>query len=219
MSSICSFIGDVFPFVIVHAWIAALIIKGTICDRQFQTSLFPKPQIFLHIQGEHNCNNLPIQQLSQKQHIFGKRDNSLLLGINYRWWWLILASVSSKKSFKALFSEVLVYFSIWGFWDSKMFHIISLLKWFMCFIERETHNFILQFREIFLWRETVLRAHRLKSAVFLSNLCDCVREKWYLLWLTGIFLYIWKVLRFLRLSLIVPLNFKCNKQSFSIDSQ
>ena len=34
---------------------------------------------------------------------------------------------------------------------------------FMCFIERETQNFILKFREIFLWRETVLRAHGMKS--------------------------------------------------------
>ena len=33
----------------------------------------------------------------------------------------------------------------------------------MCFIEREHQNFILKFREIFLWRETVLRAHRMKS--------------------------------------------------------
>ena len=33
----------------------------------------------------------------------------------------------------------------------------------MCFIERETHNFILKFREIFPWKETVLRAHGMKS--------------------------------------------------------
>ena len=33
----------------------------------------------------------------------------------------------------------------------------------MCSIERETENFILKFREIFLWRETVLRAHGMKS--------------------------------------------------------
>ena len=33
----------------------------------------------------------------------------------------------------------------------------------MCFIERETQNFILKFREIFLWREIVLRAHGIKS--------------------------------------------------------
>ena len=45
---------------------------------------FPNPQIFVHIQRELHCNSLPIQQLSRKQHIFGKRDNSLLLGINYR---------------------------------------------------------------------------------------------------------------------------------------
>ena len=33
----------------------------------------------------------------------------------------------------------------------------------MCFIERETQNFILKFREIFPWTETVLRAHGMKS--------------------------------------------------------
>ena len=33
----------------------------------------------------------------------------------------------------------------------------------MGFIEREKQNFILIFREIFLWRETVLRAHEMKS--------------------------------------------------------
>ena len=33
----------------------------------------------------------------------------------------------------------------------------------MCFIERETQNFIHKFREIFLWRETVLRAQGMKS--------------------------------------------------------
>ena len=31
------------------------------------------------------------------------------------------------------------------------------------FIEREMHNFILKFREIFPWRETVLRVHGMKS--------------------------------------------------------
>ena len=34
----------------------------------------------------------------------------------------------------------------------------------MCFIEIETQNFILKFREIFPWRETVLRAYTMKSA-------------------------------------------------------
>ena len=38
---------------------------------------------------------------------FGKRDNSSLLGINYQ------VSVSSMKSFKSSFSELLMYFSIW----------------------------------------------------------------------------------------------------------
>ena len=33
----------------------------------------------------------------------------------------------------------------------------------MCFIEREKRNFILKFREIFPWSETVLRAYKMKS--------------------------------------------------------
>ena len=60
--------------------------QGTISDRTFQTSLFSKPpdifSPFLHIQRERHCNNLP--QLSRKQHFFGKRDKSLLLGNNHR---------------------------------------------------------------------------------------------------------------------------------------
>ena len=33
----------------------------------------------------------------------------------------------------------------------------------MIFIERKTQNFILEFREIFPWRDTVLGAHGIKS--------------------------------------------------------
>ena len=33
----------------------------------------------------------------------------------------------------------------------------------MCFIERETRNFVLKFREIFPWGEAVLRTHGMKS--------------------------------------------------------
>ena len=33
----------------------------------------------------------------------------------------------------------------------------------MCFMEKETRKFIQNFREIFLWRETVLGAHEMKS--------------------------------------------------------
>ena len=49
----------------------------------------------------------------------------------------------------------------------------------MCFIEGEARNVILRFRKIFLWRETVLRAHGMKSdekPFFLSNTCDCLRK-------------------------------------------
>ena len=129
---------------------------------------FPNPQIFLHIQRERHCNNLPIQQIPRNQHIFGKRDNSLLLGINHRRRWLIQASVSSKKSFKSWFYEVLVYFSIWRFWDSKIFNIILLYKCFMCFIERATRIFILKFRE----QCSGPMEWNLMKNRFLSNLCD-----------------------------------------------
>ena len=56
--------------------------KGIFSNRQFQTSLcfFKHPGFFAY--SELHCNSLPIQQLSRKQHIFGKRDNSLLLGMN-----------------------------------------------------------------------------------------------------------------------------------------
>ena len=55
--------------------------KGTISDHQFQTSLFfQTPRFFLHIQRELHCSSLPIQQPAR----FGKRDNSLMLGITYR---------------------------------------------------------------------------------------------------------------------------------------
>ena len=56
---------------------------------------------------------------------------------------------------------------------------------FMCFTESDTRNFILKFREIFPWRETVLRAHGMKSdeiSVFRSNLYDFFeKKKWYIL--------------------------------------
>ena len=58
---------------------------------------FPNPKIFLYIQIELHCYKLPIQQFSRKQHIFGKRGNSLLLGINFRRRKLSKASVSSNK--------------------------------------------------------------------------------------------------------------------------
>ena len=46
-------------------------------------------------------------------------------------------------------------------------------------MESETHNFILRFREILPWRETVLRAHRMKAdenPFFFSNSCDFLRK-------------------------------------------
>ena len=46
---------------------------------------------------ELHLGKLPIQQFSWKQRVFGKKDNSLLSGINHRRRKLIQANVSSKK--------------------------------------------------------------------------------------------------------------------------
>ena len=53
----------------------------------------------------------------------------------------IINSSQCKKSFKSWFSEVLVYFSIWGFWDSKIFNIILLFKWFYVFYWKRNTQF------------------------------------------------------------------------------
>ena len=65
----------------------------------------------------------------------------------------------------------------------------------MCFIERETQNFILKFREIFPWRETVLRAHGMKSdekpffcqiyAIFWGKMVHVVIDRYFSLFLKG----------------------------------
>ena len=85
------------------------------------------------------------------------------------------------------------------------------LNGFMCFIEREPQNFVLKFRGIFLWRETMLRGHRMKSdeKPFFSQTYAIVRGKiWYMMWLTGIFLISERFEDFFnpRLSPIVPLT-------------
>ena len=50
--------------------------QKTISDRAFQTSLFSKPQDFFGIFRENSTViNIGLQQLSRKQHIFGKRDD------------------------------------------------------------------------------------------------------------------------------------------------
>ena len=60
----------------------------------------------------------------------------------------------------------------------------------MCFIKRETQNFILKFREIFPWRETVLRAHGMKFdeklffcqtyAIFEEKMVHAVIDRYFL---------------------------------------
>ena len=83
----------------------------------------------------------------------------------------------------------------------------------MCFIERETRNFNPRFREMLPWRDIILRAHRMKSdeKPFFVKFMHFFCEKWYMLWLTGIFLYFWTFLKIFlstMLSLIVPLSFQ-----------
>ena len=50
----------------------------------------------------------------------------------------------------------------------------------MCFIEWETRIFILKFREIFPWRETVLSAHEMKydEKMFFCQIHTIFWEKW-----------------------------------------
>ena len=61
------------------------LLKGLSVIVHSKLHFFYKPQIFLHIHRELHSNNLPMQQLSQKQHIFGKQNKSLLLKIEYPW--------------------------------------------------------------------------------------------------------------------------------------
>ena len=70
----------------------------------------------------------------------------------------------------------------------------------MCFIKRETRNFILKFREIFPWRQTVLRIHGMKSdkkPFFLSDLCDILErngtfviERYFSLFMKGLRIFL-----------------------------
>ena len=80
----------------------------------------------------------------------------------------------------------------------------------MCFIERETQNFILKFREIFLQRETMLRTHRMKSdekPFFCQFMQLFEKNDTYCDW--QVFFFISERLKIFlnpRLSLIVPLR-------------
>ena len=81
----------------------------------------------------------------------------------------------------------------------------------MCFTERKTWNFILKFREIFLWRETVLRAHGMESdekpffcqinAFAWGKMVHVVIDTYFSLFQKGL-----KIFLNPRLSLIVPLS-------------
>ena len=124
------------------------------------------PQIFLHDQREFHCNKLHIQQFSWKQHIFAMRDKSLLLGINFHRQKLIQASVSSNKSFKFDFLKFWCIFPcgmvvLTFFYDNIVIQLVLCVT--IVFIERQRRIFIQKCWEIFLWRETALSAHRMKS--------------------------------------------------------
>ena len=81
----------------------------------------------------------------------------------------------------------------------------------MCFIERETHDFILKLMEIFPWRETVLSVHGIKSdknpffcqmyATFLIKMVHVVIDRYFPLFSKGLKSFLSPVL-----SLIVPLT-------------
>ena len=129
---------------------------------------FPNPQVPLHIQKELHSNNLPIQQLSWKQRIFGKRDNSVL-GSNYCRWYLNQASVSSKKSLKSCFSEVLMYFPNWDS-DSYVFKYNLDIEGVYVFYWKRNTKFILKNLGKFFhgpWKEILWKA------IFLSNNGTC----------------------------------------------
>ena len=64
-------------------------------------------------------------------------------------------------------------------------------------IERETRNFILKFREIFLWRETVLKAHGMKSdekpffmRFFSRKMVHVVIDRYFCLFLKGLKIFL-----------------------------
>ena len=60
------------------------MLKGIISDPKFKKFTFSEPFRFFCIFNENfTAIKLPVQQFSWKQHIFGNRDNSLLVGINF----------------------------------------------------------------------------------------------------------------------------------------
>ena len=116
-------------------------------DLTFLFTFSQTPHIFGNIQRELQYDNLPKQQLSWKQHIFGMRDHSLLLEINFCQWKLIQASVFSKKLFK---SWLLMFQCIFPFGTAipiLIFNIAMSVWQFMCFIEAEMCYFIQKIRE------------------------------------------------------------------------
>ena len=87
-----------------------------------------------------------------------------------------------------------------------------------CFIDRETCNFFLKFREIFPCRETVLRVHGMKFdektyfcqiyVILLETMVHVMIDRYFSLFLKGL-----KIFLNPRQSLIVPLRLKKNLET------
>ena len=102
-------------------------------------------QFFFHIQRKVHRNNLAIQQLYLSQPIFGERNNSLLLGINFAGE-TIQVCISCKESFKSF--DFFLKFSCTFHLESNN---VTYTKW-KCYLQGV----------LFCW-ETVLRADGMKS--------------------------------------------------------
>ena len=130
----CDFRGKTFflhPKILIYVPHPKILIyvKEAISNRQlFQTSLFfQTPRFLTYLERETHCNNLALQKLFWKQHIFGKGDNSLFLKS-------IQVSVSSKKSYQVLiFWSFSVFFHL-GISGRQIFDIIFYLSGFTCLL-------------------------------------------------------------------------------------
>ena len=98
--------------------------------------------------------------------------------------------------------------------------LILLLKWFYVFYWKTNTKFLVKFREIFPWRETVPGPTKWNLMNFSVKFMRFFEEKWYMLWLAdhihqisflskgkfSLFLKGLKIFLNLRPSLIVPLT-------------
>ena len=127
-------------------------------------------------------------------NIFGKRDNSLLLGINFRWRKLIQSRVSSNKSFKFWLEKIKCIFPC----DMVRITVLTIIlsfKWFYVFFNsfywKINTSFYPKIKGIFLQKETALSVHGMKSyeKLVFSLHYGIFWKTWYMLWFKGIFVY------------------------------